>query len=279
MNRILAIFAMATLVGYGQKIETEKADRTKITRLATTENHLSVLEFNESVQEVAVGSSSFKVEWRENKVFVQPLEPGAATNLFVWTASGRQSYELVPARSVDEMQFAIDEEPVVIPAKQAPAPVAPPKPTIPPPAMLMDSTPVKLVGSSKNHRKVEIILEDVYKKDGRVYLRYAIANNGPRAYLPATPVISALKSPHTQQSLVGLRNVQLAGDFQIRWKDEAGVPVVHGEMQAPILRPGQTAQGVVAFDMPKSAPSGQRTVLTLRFPEDGINGVSAFLVL
>ena len=113
MKSILAIFVMASLAAYGQKIETQKADRMRITRLATTLNHLSVIEFNEPVKEVAVGSSNFKVEWRENKVFVQPLERDAVTNLFIWTASGRQSYELVPAGSVDEMHFAIDEDPVV----------------------------------------------------------------------------------------------------------------------------------------------------------------------
>ena len=111
MKRTLMLIAIATLTVFGQKIETQKADRMKITRLATTQNHLSVLEFNEPVKEVAVGSSNFKVEWRENKVFIQPLEPDATTNLFIWTASGRQSYELVPAASVEEMHFAIDEEP------------------------------------------------------------------------------------------------------------------------------------------------------------------------
>src|SRR5262249_60046723 len=102
-KRWRAIWVMVSLAAYGKKIETKKADRTKSNRLATTLNHLSVIEFNEPVKEVAVGSSNFKVEWRENKVFVQPLAPDAATTLFIWTASGRQSYEFVPAGSVDEM--------------------------------------------------------------------------------------------------------------------------------------------------------------------------------
>src|SRR5215469_14980460 len=62
MKSILAIFVMASLAAYGQKIETQKADRMRITRLATTLNHLSVIELNEPVKEVAVGSSNFKVE-------------------------------------------------------------------------------------------------------------------------------------------------------------------------------------------------------------------------
>src|SRR5215831_4936366 len=125
MRSILAIFVMASLALHGQKIETQKADRMRITRLATTPNHLSVIEFNEPVKEVAVGSSNFKVEWRENKVFVQPLEPDAATNLFVWTASGRQSYELVPAGSVTEMHFAIDEDAADVQPKPAEIAVPP----------------------------------------------------------------------------------------------------------------------------------------------------------
>jgi len=117
MNRTLMLIVIATLTAFGQKIETQKPDRNKITRLGTTQNHLSVIELGEPVTQVAAGSSSFRIEWRENKVFIQPLEPDATTNLFIWTASGRLSYELVPAGSVEEMHFAIDQDPPTIQAK------------------------------------------------------------------------------------------------------------------------------------------------------------------
>jgi hypothetical protein len=281
MKHVLIISAITSLAAFGQKIETQKADRMKITRLATAQNHLSVLEFNEPVKEVAVGSSDFKVEWRENKVFIQPLEPNAATNMFIWTASGRQSYELVPAGSVDEMHFAIDEDPVVTQTKHDDPPQqrsGPEQPNVPA-AMLMESTPVKVLGSPKNHQRVAIFVEDIYQKNGQVYLRYAIANGGRTVYLPAAPAVYTLKSPRAPQSLVVLANTQLAGDIQLRWKYYAPVPIVHAEMQAPIVRPGQTAHGIVAFDLPQSNPSGERTVMMLRFPDDGVNSVSALLVL
>src|ERR1700704_6160197 len=157
MKRTLMLIAIATLTAFGKKIETQKPDRNKITRLGTTQNHLSVIELGEPVRQVAAGSSSFKIEWRENKVFIQPLEPDATTNLFIWTASGRLSYELVPA-SVEQMHFAIDQDPVTVARKEEPVEPAPAvqKPTIPA-AMLMESTPVKVVGSSRNHQKVEIV--------------------------------------------------------------------------------------------------------------------------
>jgi hypothetical protein len=263
------LIVIATLVAFGQKIETQKTDRNKITRLGTTPNHLSVIELGEPVTQVAAGSSSFKIEWRENKVFIQPLEPEATTNLFIWTASGRLSYELVPAESVEQMHFAIDQDPATIQArKEQPVEQARRSATKDTCAMLMESTPVKLVGASKNHQKVEIVLQDVYQKDGRVYLRYAIVNGGRTVYLPAAPEVFTLNSPRAPQSLIPLANSQLAGDYQLKWKGEAPVPVVHTEFQAPVVRPGQTAHGVIAFELPPAGQPGVRTVVKLAFPAD-----------
>ena len=230
---------------------------------------------------MAAGSSSFKIEWRENKVFIQPLEPDATTNLFIWTASGRLSYELVPAGSVEQMHFAIDQDLGIVqakkdePAEQAPVVQQPKTPA----AMLMESMPVKLVGPSKSHQKVEIVVQDVYQKDGRVYLRYAIVNGGRTVYLSAAPEVFTLNSPRAPQSLVPLANSQLAADYQIKWKGEARVPVVHTELQAPVVRPGQTAHGVIAFDLPTASKPGVRTVFKLAFPADTAGNVSAVLVL
>jgi hypothetical protein len=125
---------------------------------------------------VADGSSSYKIEWRENKVFVQPLDPGATTNLFIWTASGRQSYELVPAQSVQDTQFAIDQEAAPRVAKV----VVPEKPVEDPRAaqeaklasdMLFASTPVRPMGEIKGRARVEVILWDVYRMNDRLYVR------------------------------------------------------------------------------------------------------------
>ena len=280
MNRTLMLIVIATLAAFGQKIETQKPDRNKITRLGTTQNHLSVIELDEPVTQVAAGSSSFKIEWRDNKVFIQPLEPDATTNLFIWTASGRLSYELVPAGSVEEMHFAIDQDPTIQAKKEEPVEQAPAvqQPKVPA-AMLMDSTPIKLVGTSRNHQKVEIVLQDVYQKDGRVYLRYAIVNGSRTVYLPAAPEVFTLNSPRALQSLIPLANSQLAGDYQLKWKDAARVAVVHTELQAPVIRPGQTAHGVIAFDLPTASKPGVRTVFKLAFPADTAGNVSAVLVL
>src|SRR5215831_12965922 len=122
MKKTLLALVVALSAANGQTINTEKSDRSKVIRVQTLMNHLSIIELAEPVTEVAAGSSSYKVEWRGNKVFVQPLEPEATTNLFIWTASGRLNYELVAASSASDAEFAIDQEP----GKAATPPPPPP---------------------------------------------------------------------------------------------------------------------------------------------------------
>src|SRR5439155_3603469 len=110
MQNLMMIVLMLILAAEPQRIETQYPDRSKVTRVETTMNHLTVIELAEPVTLAAAGSPLFKIERRENKVFVQPLEEGASTNLFVWTGSGRWNYELLPAASVETMHFAIDQQ-------------------------------------------------------------------------------------------------------------------------------------------------------------------------
>jgi len=84
---IIGVAIAAPLLG--QRIESQTSDRQSSRSPEDALNHLTVIELREPVIQVATGSQSFKVEWRENKVFVQPTEPDASTNLFIWTASER----------------------------------------------------------------------------------------------------------------------------------------------------------------------------------------------
>src|SRR5262245_9934915 len=113
----LTVLLLFLFAGPAQRIETESPDRARVTRVETAMNHLTVIELAEPVTLAAAGSPLFKIERRENKVFIQPLEEGASTNLFVWTGSSRWSYELVPAASLATMHFAIDQK--VAPSPQS----------------------------------------------------------------------------------------------------------------------------------------------------------------
>jgi hypothetical protein len=281
MKRWLLVSLAAVLAAYGQKIETQKPDRTRITRVETALNHLTVIEVGDSVEQVAAGSASYKVEWRGNKVFVQPLEPDAETNLFIWTRSGtRLSYELAPAGAVEKMHFAIDHEPVAMAAAgplEAPPRAAAEKPAIPS-EMLYKSVPVQFAGAPGGKPKVAVEVRDLYEKDGKVYLRYAIRNNGQSAYQPGAPVVYALEEPRARVSLISLRRTQLGASFasRVAAKSIEELKVVHSQLGASVVEPGGETVGLLAIDRPQTIGV---TVLRLMFAADRNEEVIATLVL
>ncbi|HEX7893974.1 MAG TPA: hypothetical protein VF447_07265 [Terriglobales bacterium] len=258
------LLAVALVPAMAQNIETETSDRTRIVHLKTALNHLTVIEIAEPVVQVAAGSPSFKVEWRENKVFVQPTEADATTNLFIWTANQRLNYELEPAGAVSEMDFAVDQKPVhVEPIKPASAhPVAPPSAT----ELLLTGTPIRLLPSKQHANKpVEVWISDVYEKDGSLLVRYAVRNYGSETYSLESPAVYQLDGVRSQRSLYGLMNSQL-GDEQagrLKAKRQTPVNVLDGQAQPARIAPGEEAVGVVRL---QTASSTQPTVLRFEFP-------------
>jgi len=291
MRRVVLMFAVLAAVfvpAVAQKIETQTSDRTRIVHLKTALNHLTVIEVAEPVVQVAAGSPSFKVEWRENKVFVQPTEADAATNLFIWTANQRLNYELEPADSLTNMDFAVDQAPVHM------EPVKPTAATTPVPVtpsiteLLLTGKPIRLLPSKQRASKpVEVWISDLYEKDGRLLVRYTVCNHGTEPYAIDTPLVYQLDGVRSAQSLYGLQNSQL-GDEQaskLKIKQETPVKVLDAQMQTARIGPGEEAVGVVAIEV---ASSTNPTILRFQFPgskqsEDGLsNGpqtqVAAFLV-
>ena len=268
---ILTIAAAATPLA-AQKIERETNDRSQIIHLRTALNHLTVIELREAVLQVATGSQSFKVEWRENKVFVQPTEPDASTNLFIWTASQRLNYELEPAGAVAAMDFAVDQMPLIQPK---PASIMPPQPS--PTEILLAGKLVRLESAKPSRKPVEVVIRDLYEGDGRVLVRYAVRNRGSHAYDVTTPKVFVLTGAHYPQSLYGLVDSQLGDQESARLttKQETPVPVLEGRVQSSHLAPGQESLGIVAVRLPSST---EPTVFRFQFANDGREPVAAFLV-
>ena len=261
---ISVLLASALVPAFAQKIETETSDRTRIVHLKTALNHLTVIEVAEPVVQVAAGSPSFKVEWRENKVFVQPTEADARTNLFIWTASQRLNYELEPAGSVTNMDFAVDLTPIrVEAAKPASAtPEAPASIT----QLLLAGKPVRLLPSKHRPSKpVEVWISDLYEKDGRLLIRYAVRNHSSQPYSIDTPAVYQLDEVHSPRSLYGLSNSQLGDEQAAKLKARKVTPVkvLDGQMRPAHIAPGEEAVGVVALQM---ASSTQPTILRFEFP-------------
>lgn len=258
------LFEAALVPALAQKIETETNDRTRIVHLKTALNHLTVIEVTEPVVQVAAGSPSFKVEWRENKVFVQPTEVDASSNLFIWTASQRLNYELEPAGAVAEMDFAVDQKPVPVePIKPAKAPpAAPPSAT----DLLLTGTPIRLLPSKQRATKpVEVWISDVYEKGDSLLVRYAVRNYSTEAYSIDRPAVYQLDGVRSPKSLYGIMNSQLDDEEanKLKVKRQTPVKVLDSETQTARIAPGEEAVGVVSLQL---ASGTQPTVLRFVFP-------------
>ena len=104
----------------------QTTSQSQIRHIETSLNHLTVLEFGESVTTLAIADpDSFQVERHDDKVFVKPLREGVSTNLFVWTASRELSYELDPAGQLAAMDVLVRTEPAPNPHASAQASAEP----------------------------------------------------------------------------------------------------------------------------------------------------------
>jgi hypothetical protein len=254
----------AVVPALAQKIETETNDRTRIVHLKTALNHLTVIEVTEPVVQVAAGSPSFKVEWRENKVFVQPTEADAASNLFIWTANQRLNYELEPAGAVAEMDFAVDQKPVhVEPIKPISAPpAAAPSAT----DLFLTGTPIRLLPSKQRATKpVEVWISDVYEKNGSLLVRYAVRNYSSEAYSIDMPTVYELHGVRSPKSLYGIMNSQLDDEeaSKLKVKRQTPVKILDAETPPGRIAPGEEAVGVVSVEVSSDT---QPTVLRFAFP-------------
>src|SRR5712692_350605 len=260
-----------------QRVTTQKSDRNQIVHLHTALNHLTVIEVGEPVMSVAAGSPTFKVEWRENKVYFQPTEENISTNLFIWTASGRLNYELDPAGAVQQMDFAVDGPPSEPPKPQA-TKVPDPSPAQSAMEVLLSGKPVRLDQSKRGKNKIEVVFRDVVPDGDRIFLRYAIRNKGTRPYMGRTPVVVSLNVKDLPEGLTGITTSQLSEQEAAHLKTSGQVPVevVDGHIRTERLEPGQETQGIIEVKLPTM--TGRR-VLRFYFPADAKSQISATLVL
>ncbi len=289
MRSLIGLLLLAVAApSWAQKIETEAPNRNQVIQVHTALNHLTVIEAGEPVVTVATGSDAFKVEWRGNKVFVEPTEPNQSTNLFIWTRSGRLNYELDPAGPVGSMDFAIDH---------------------PKPARVSNATPQKLKAPSSNiavsdsssnfsevnsmlegrpvqdeqpkavKNRVNVTINDVFMRERTLLIRYEIRNDTLGPYYPRAPKVVLLSGARSSQSLVGREDTQVSEREAERISYRAWTPlqVVGGKTRAPEIAPGEATSGVVEVRLVAS-PQVPR-VLRFEFGPDGRGVVTATLIL
>ncbi len=259
-----------------QPSEPGQARPTEVVHVATALEHLTLLEYGEPVVMVATGSSAFQIERHENKVLIKPLKAGVATDLFVWTASGRFNYELEEAGEVKNMNFAIDHK-------------TPPKPPDDSARQLAQAADLLLThsllaseqvdSSSLKTRKngITVRIERVLRTKNALYIHYRVQNRSKDPYRVVTPSVHALNASNSAISLRSLEDVQLNDRLIARLgkTEQSVVDVTHAEVRNGDVSPGSETEGVVVIRQELPSP----TVLELRFGARGTEPIRATVVL
>ena len=266
---LILIYTVCTITSAGQQAEPAAS---KVSHIATALNHLTVLEFQEPVTLAAAGSADFQIERQDNKVFVKPLKSGASTDLFVWTASRRFSYELEPAGEVKDMNFAIDNPVTAKPEADPPVQMEQIADMVLTRAFL-GMEPVDHTGISVPKDQVGLRIEQVLRTKNTLYIQYALENQSKAPYHVGAPTVYRQVMIASEISLPALERHQLDQQTISRFGDTKTIPwpIAHAESTPLDVLPGESARGVVTIRQEVESP----VVLEIVFDVD----VRATLVL
>ena len=234
----------------------QTTSQSQIRHIETSLNHLTVLEFGESVTTLAIADpDSFQIERHDDKVFVKPLREGVSTNLFIWTASREMSYELDPAGQLAAMDVLVRTEPAPKQHVNAQASAEPSDAEIRKIASLvLTQAMMGVEGIVRDPEKraadrVEVDVEQVYRAKDRLYIRYSIANPSRFPFRVTNPDVCAPLPSEQPISLVGLRNHQINSQTFAAFKARqvSGISVIQAESGARDLAPGEKTTGVISI--------------------------------
>jgi hypothetical protein len=263
----------------------QTTSQSQIRHIETSLNHLTVLEFGESITTLAIADpDSFQVERHDDKVFVKPLREGVSTNLFVWTPSRELSYELDPAGQLAAMDVLVRTDPPPNPRKSAQAAAEPSDAEFRKIASLVLTQAmmgVEDIAHDADKRaadRVEVTLVQVYRAKDQIYIRYSVLNQTSAPFRVTTPDVSALVPTEQPVSLISLKNHQMTSRTFASFKAKQGssLPVVQAEPVTRDLAPGEKTTGVVSIG---SSPATEPQIYQLSFGADQNGSLKVEVVL
>jgi hypothetical protein len=257
------------------------AQQQPFTKVQTALNHLSVIELPEPITMAAAGSDAFDIKRHGNRVFIEPIRANVSTNLFLWTEHGESVYELEPAGEVSAMNILIAPKPQPRPASGAPSTVSDSE-VQKADDMVMSRALLHIQHVSQRETKpsrdgVTIRVEEVVHAQDSLYVRYQVINTSKTPYRVPAPSVETIHPALPPASLQTLTNTQLS-DKTVSELGTAGtsaLSVVHFEMEAKEVAPGDVTTGVLAIRLVSSGPHVYRFV----FGGTGVRQIVATVVL
>lgn len=251
----MKVFTIATIVLATVAAGAQTTSQSQIRHVETSLNHLTVLEFGESVTTLAVADpDSFQIERHDDKVLIKPLREGVSTNLFVWTATRELSYELDPAGQLAQMDVMVNAEPAPSSRVSTQASAEPSDAEIRKIASLVLTQTMMgvedIVRDPEKHAtgRVQVDLEQVFRAKDRIYIRYSVANQTQDPFRITAPEVCAALPSAQPISLMSLKNHQITshtfGSFKTKQASDINV---QAESATRDLAPGEKANGVISI--------------------------------
>ena len=235
----------------------QTTSQNQVRHIATSLNHLTVLEFGETVTTLAIGDlDSFEVERSGDKVLIKPLQQGVSTNLFVWTATRELNYELDPAGPVGTMDVLINAAPpsAARPVRAAVEPSDEEIHRIASLVMIQALTGAEVIthdGARRSPGRIEVDLDQIYRAKDRLYIRYSVTDLTNTPFRVVSPDVYAPEPRRQPVSLVSLRDHQLTQKTFSQFKAKQGLqlPVLQNSTTVQDLAPGEKTTGVVSVEI------------------------------
>jgi hypothetical protein len=143
--------------------------------------------------------------------------------------------------------------------------------------VLLAGKAVRLESAKPSHKPVEVIIRDLYERDGRLLVQYTVRNRGANGYEMSAPEVYELAGVRYPQSLYPLVDSQLGDQESARVtsKQQTKVPVLESLFQTKHLAPGEESLGVVSLRLPSST---KPTILRIQFADDEKQQIAVLLV-
>jgi hypothetical protein len=247
MNRIwLPAIALFALTAKAQNI-----NYADIQHIHTALNHLTVIDLGEPIQFVAAADpDSFQIERAGDKVLLQPLKEGAATNLILWTPSRQVSYELDAPGDIQKMNVLVRSLPVSVRAISG-APSEKERQHIAATATsqaVLGAQDIAVEQPFKSSSSVVAVsVTRVLHTNEGIYLQFQIVNHSAAPFRATIPAVTQLTPTQTPVSLLALRNHQLTTQTVdgFKAKNTDSLSGVSGQIQQADVQPGSSTSGYV----------------------------------
>lgn len=275
--------ALAILLG-AATAAAQTTSFNQVPHLATSLNHFTVVDPGEPITMFAVADhDSFDVEHRGDKLFIEPLKEGAATNLFIWTASRQLVYEIDAPGKPEAMSMLIRNAPPAVRATAQAATAQNDQEMQRIASLILTQTLIGTEGLLQDETKstageVSVRLDQVFRARDQMYIRYSISNKSKSPFRITAPDVFEPLPTATPISIVSLRDHQLSAQTFSAFKTTRGpaVPLIHSELQARDLAPGQKTTGVISI---RSVDTNPATLFEFEFGQDGVRPVTTAAVL